>query len=457
MHQAKNSPPLQKSSRFAAVETLVRLDRTRYPVKPLFETVADECRLVGVERGLAMNLVYGVLRRRDYLRLLLGQLCRQPIDQLDPHVLHGLEIGLYQLFFLSRIPESAAVNETVNAVKAAGLKKHLLGFVNGVLRGAVRNRATLPAPDAPGPDGSPLLNHPRWLTDRWQKRFGKKEMERICAVNNTAPSLVLRVNTAHISVTDFTAELTRADIISTPGIHVPGSLVLPDYQGSVTSLPGFRRGWFQVQDEAAQLACWLLGPFDTPASYLDCCAGLGGKTSHILQLAAAGSRVVGIEPEPYRFRLLKENLQRLALPNTPVIHNTTLQDYGRTSRLQFDRVLVDAPCSGTGVIGRQPDIRWNRNAGDITAYSTTQLALLEEAAELVAQDGVLVYATCSIEEEENQAVIRQFLAGHPAFTPVPCLEVLPSTASSLVRGDDFAPLPTGTIDGFFAARLIRRH
>lgn len=450
-----NNSSLHNTSRFAAVETLIRLQRTKYPVKQLFDTVADECRLVGPERGLAMNLIYGVLRRREYLSLLIKQLCKQPIAKLDPAVFHALEIGLYQLFFLTRVPESAAVNETVKAAKAAGLRKHLQGFVNGVLRGAIRQRPDLPLPDGPGPDGNPILNHPRWLTERWRNQFGREEMERICSINTAEPALVLRVNTCQISSDDLTHQLQEADITCSAGIHVPDSLVLPGYQGPVTSIPGFRQGWFQVQDEAAQLATWLLGPFEEPASYLDCCAGLGGKTSHILQLAHPKSRIVAVEPEPHRFRLLKENLERLTLPAQPVLHNTSLQDYSRTSRLQFDRILIDAPCSGTGVIGRQPDIRWNRSESDIVSYSITQLELLNEAAELLAPGGALVYATCSIEDEENRLVIDKFLTDHPEFSISSCATLLPAGASGLMQGDYFAPHPTDTIDGFFAARLTK--
>jgi len=443
-----------RTSRFAAIETLLRLDRTRYPVKPLFDSVADECRIVGAERALAMNLIYGVLRRRHYLELLIDRLSSRQRDQLEPFVYQALLVGLYQLFCLDRIPESAAVNETVNALKAAGLKKHLHGFVNGVLRAATRQRETLPGPDGALAAGKPLLNHPAWLTERWRDRFGHDEMARICAVNNGEPSLTLRVNTLTTDRNRLLDRLHEAGIAAIPGPCAPDSLVLPGYQGSITALPGYGQGSFQVQDEAAQLAALLLGPFTSQMAYLDGCAGLGGKTSHILQLMAPGSRVVAVEPEPQRLRLLQENLDRLAPARQLTICRTSLQEYLRTSRLQFDRVLIDAPCSGTGVIGRHPDIRWNRQPDDLIGYQLEQLELLDTAAELVAPEGVLVYATCSIEIEENQQVVEKFLAAHPAFALTPCREFLPANAAGFLDGAFFAPRPTGVIDGFFAARFI---
>lgn len=446
----------QKTSRFASIETLLRLHRTRYPVKPLFDSVADECPLIGAERGLAMNLIYGVLRKRGYLDLLIGQLCNRPLDQLDPFVYHALSVGLYQLFCLDRIPESAAVNETVNAVKAAGLKKHLHGFVNGVLRSAVRKREVLPKPEGPLPSGTATLNHPDWLTDRWRDRYGKKEMERICAVNNLEPQLTLRVNTLITDRNHFTDRLKSSGFTALPGNYAPDSLILPDYQGSITALPGYAEGCFHVQDEAAQLAALLLGPFSRQAAYLDGCAGLGGKTSHIMQLMAPNSRVVAVEPEPQRLRLLQENLARLLPDGQLTICRTNLQEYSRTSRLQFDRVLIDAPCSGTGVVGRHPDIRWNRQPEDLNGYQLTQLDLLDKAAELVVPGGVVVYATCSIEVEENQQVVEQFLKNHPEFALSSCREYLPDAATVFLEDGFFAPRPTPTIDGFFAARLERK-
>jgi 16S rRNA (cytosine967-C5)-methyltransferase len=444
-------PP--KTARFAAIETLLRLQRTRYPVKPLLDTVAAECHLIGTDRNMAMNLMYGVLRHREYLDLLLASLCKRPIGQIDPHVYQALCVGLYQLFFLDRIPESAAVNETVNAMKASGLKPHLHGFVNGVLRAAIRRRDELPAPGNSGPSGEPLLNHPAWLTSRWQARFGREEMQRICASNNLEPLLVLRVNTLRISSDDYLRQLGDAGIAAHPGRYGPDSLQLPEYRGSITALPGYDQGFFQVQDEAAQLAVLLLGPFTEPVAYLDGCAGLGGKTSHIMQSMAAGSRVVAVEPEPQRYRLLQENISRLC-PDQPLsISRCSLQEYSRTSRLQFQRILIDAPCSGTGVIGRHPDIRWNRQPEDLSRYQQSQLELLDCAADLTAIDGILVYATCSLEPEENQQVIEQFLAEHRDFCRLDCGELLPEAARRLTEDGYFVPRPSSTIDGFFAARL----
>ncbi|MFV0436544.1 MAG: 16S rRNA (cytosine(967)-C(5))-methyltransferase RsmB [Desulfopila sp.] len=453
MHKA--SPPA-RTSRFAAIETLVRLERTRHPLKVLLETVAEQCRLPAMERRLAMKLAYGVLRQRQYLEFLLTRLCNRPIDQLDPVVRSALLVGLYQLFCLSRIPVSAAVNETVNAVKAMGLRQHLRGFVNGVLRGASRRRNTLPTPAGLLTAGHPVLNHPEWLTDRWLSHFGLSEMRRICASNNREPQLTLRVNSRRISRNSLAERLAQAGISAHPGSYAPDSLVLPDYQGMIPTLPGYTEGAFQIQDEAAQLATLLLGPFTQPLSCLDACAGVGGKTCHLLQLVDSASQVVALEPEPQRFVLLQKNIERLGSDSRLVVRNCRLQDLRHQDQRQFDRVLLDAPCSGTGVIGRQPDIRWNRQPADLGDYQRDQLALLDAAAALVAPDGLLVYTTCSIEPEENQEVVAAFLTAHPAFVLDPCRTHLPPAAAPLIDGSFFAPRPAPSIAGFFGARLWRR-
>ena len=447
------SPP---NGRYAAIETLNRLFRTRYPVTSLFEKVAEECRLPGAERRLAMNLVYGVLRHRLYLEGLLGRLSHHPLTKFDPFVRQALAVGLYQLFCLDRIPESAAVNETVKAIRTARLPKRLQGFVNGILREAIRQRAALPGPETPDPDGLKPLNHPEWLTSRWQQNFGREEMIRICLANNREPQLVLRTNTCHLDRDALMAMFRQQGLIAEPGHYAPDAVSLPGFQGSITSLPGYAEGYFQIQDEAAQLASLLLAPFTADGHYLDACAGLGGKTSHLLQLIAdSGGHLVALEPEFQRQRLFTENINRLFPGKSVSLVKDKLQAYRRICPTTFNGILVDAPCSGTGVIGRHPDIRWNRMAEELPRYQQDQLDLLVCAAELLQAGGLLVYATCSIEPEENQQVIARFLDQMPDFILTDCAAHLPQAARNFVRDGCFCPHPDQTIDGFFAARLQR--
>jgi 16S rRNA (cytosine967-C5)-methyltransferase len=239
------------------------------------------------------------------------------------------------------------------------------------------------------------------------------------------------------------------------------AVILPDFHGSITSIPGYTEGFFQVQDEAAQLATCLLGPFRSGAKYLDGCAGLGGKTSHLLQLAKQHDlQIHAVEPEPHRLKKLKENLARLFPGDSPVInpviHEENLQQFSLLhDSLFFDGILIDAPCSGTGVIGRHPDIRWNRLPEELVRYQQQQLELLSLAAGLLHRKGLLVYATCSLEPEENQQVVNEFLRTHEDFVLTDCSLHLPEPAHRFIENNFFAPRPSETIDGFFAARMQR--
>ena len=449
----KNS---NKNARFCAIETLTRLERSHHPVKPLLDAVSTQYLLSSADRGLTMNLAYGALRHRQHLDIMVQRLSRTPLQKLDPFIRFALHIGLYQLFFLDRIPESAAVNETVNAVRECALPKRLQGFVNGILREAIRQGRNLALPDPPTDDTGPVTNHPVWLTERWARQFGREEMLRICQTNNEEPLLVLRANTSRIQRDALRALFIENGINAKDGIYAPEALVLPDYQGAITNLPGFREGYFQPQDQAAQLAIHLLGPFIDKGAYLDGCAGLGTKTCHLLQLTRElDTMVTAIEPEPQRQRLFVENVAALSPSREPALQRTTLQEYCRTSRLQFSGVIIDAPCSGTGVTGRHPDIRWNRQPEELARYAQRQLELLDHAAGLVAPRGILVYATCSLEAEENREVVDTFLTDHPEFRLTDCRSQLPETAHGFVEENCFMPRPARDIDGFFAARLMR--
>ncbi len=404
-----------------------------------------------------MQLVYGVLRHRQYLDRILEILSKTPVRKLDPFVHQALAVGLYQLFFLERIPESAAVNEVVESCKAAKIPQRLHGFVNGILRQSIRQKKDLANKAHTDKTGDPILNHPEWLIRRWRQNFGIEETEKICQANTCEPTLVVRVNSSKIDRDEFCHALEEAGTPWRPGTYSPDAVILPDFHGSITTIPGYAEGFFQVQDEAAQLATCLLGPFRSGARYLDSCAGLGGKTSHLLQLAKQEElEIHAVEPEPHRLIKLKENIARLFPGYEPLIHEGDLQQFSSLhSDLFFDGILIDAPCSGTGVTGRHPDIRWNRRPEELLRYQQEQLALLSLSAQRLKPQGLLVYATCSLEPEENQHVVNEFLRAHQEFVLTDCSPYLPEAAHCFIENNFFVPRPSETIDGFFAARMQR--
>lgn len=414
---------------------------------------------------LAVALVYGVLRWQGYLDWLLAGHCRHPLAKMKAATLQALRIGLFQLLFLDRVPPSAAINETIEALRQRKQPKWLLGFVNGCLRNLARASESLPRPwSVPGGEIAPAelpfaaaCSHPAWLLDRWCQRYGPEATRELCRQNNTPAPLCLRANSEWTTPAELLATLHQAGIPAEAGKLAPEAVWLPEYHGKITALPGFHTGLFQVQDEIAQLIGHLLGPFKT-GRYLDGCAGLGGKTSHLAQLLPPGGAITAVEPDARRASLLQANLARLGLGKQVTIFNGTLAALASQEPEPYGAILLDAPCSGLGVIRRHPDIRWNRQPEELRRFPELQLALLLEAANLLTPRGYLVYATCSMEPEENEEVVAAFLAARPDFIVINCRHFLPAAASELVTAEGFCrSYPGGGIsDGFFAARLQRK-
>ena len=414
------------------------------------------CRhLAARDRRLAWNMVYGILRQRQYLDEIIGSVSSRPLQKLHADVLMALRLGVYQLCFLGRIPASAAVNETVQAFRNLGRPRWLVNFVNGVLRAAARSPRGRPAGTGEGKSDE-MLNHPGWLLKRWQKRWGTAVAREICLANNQPPVLTIRVNTGRITPVALQQRMEQAGYRADPGIYVDTALRLPQPHLHVPDLPGYHAGLFHVQDEAAQLATMLLALFAPAHHYLDGCGGVGGKSCQLAGLLAHGGRLTVLEPDRRRYGLLQANLGRLGLLSATRCLRCSLQEFATSSSCSFDGVLVDAPCSGTGVIRKHPDIRWNRHPKDLLVRQRYQLDLLAAAAPLVRYGGILVYATCSLEEEENDQVISRFLAAHPEFHQTSCAPWLPAPARSLVDASGFfRPLPQQQISGFFACRMVR--
>ena len=438
------------NTRAIAMDVLLAWQESQEPLDLVLE---QECARAALgdprDRHFLMALVYGVVRWQGYLDGIIADFSSHPLTKMKPLTLAALRVGLQQLLFMDRVPESAAINETVRALKEARQPKWLTGFVNALLRTAARRRKTLPPADA----AAAVRSHPEWLVARWLALYGRERMQAICAANNREAGLCLRVNTKRISVPQYLEVLASHGIAATPGAYAPAALRLPDdFRGGIAELPGYGQGYFQVQDEAAQLACHLLAPF-APGACLDGCAGLGGKTVQLAWLLPEGTRLVAVEPNARRLALLRENLARLGEEGVELVAST-LEEYAAGCRERFSAILIDAPCSGLGVIRRQPDIRWQRSLAILERNRERQGALLAAAAPLLAPGGVLVYATCSIEPMENEEVVARFLQEQPGFSLTDAREYLPSKAQAL--GDEtgfFRTTPEQGLDGFFAARL----
>ena len=391
----------------------------------------------------------------------------RPLSAITPAALDLLRAATYQLLFLDRIPAHAAVADTVELAREAGVGQ-AAGFVNAVLRRLSDDRRPRSLPAAPeqvlrGADRgarrraaldylATTLSHPRWLVERWLDRHGLPAAEAWAQFNNAPAPVTLRANLARNSVAELQEVLAAQGVRTSTTKLAPHGLVVVD--GDLPSAPAAGEGRFLLQEEASQLIVELANPAEK-SRVLDLCAAPGGKTVGLAERAGPGSLVVACDYRPGRIALLERFLARMQPRRVPMVR------LDATAPLPFDRVfdcvLVDVPCSGLGALRRDPDIRWRRTPGDLPGLAAIQFTMLRRASETVRPGGRLVYATCSSEPEENEEVVERFRAGHPEFDLI-----APGSSSGPMRVADrngylrTLPFRHG-VEAFFGAVLLRRH
>jgi 16S rRNA (cytosine967-C5)-methyltransferase len=410
-------------------------------------------RLDARDSAFLLELVYGVLRNQALLDWKLNRFSAKPVDTTDAWTRNILRLGAYQMLFLDRVPVSAAVNTAVDLAKEHG-RKH--GYVNGLLRGLDRNRGAITDPDPRNTvlRLSTLYSHPAWLVKRWVSRFGTETTEALLRANNQSALLTIRTNVLKTTRAALRAALEAEGVQVSETICSPVGLNIISSPGWLRTLQAYRDGLFMVQDQAAQLISLLLAP-QPGETILDACAAPGGKATHLAELMQNQGRVVALELDASRITKIRENSRRLG---TTII--SPLQ--GNASNYHegvFDRILIDAPCSGLGVLRRHPDGRWNKSEQTVNDHTVLQRRLLDNCSVLVKPGGTLVYATCTTEPEENEDVISAFLSDTRGMfmmdDPRPSL---PEPARSLIDGKGFfRTYPQAPeMDGFFGSRMVKR-
>lgn len=421
------------SPRDLAYDILLRWSEQAIPATQRLEERLDADSVRGSDRALAMELVYGVIRRRATLDALLQSHVQRSLEKVETGALTLLRLGLYQLVFLSGTPAYAAVNETAELAKRLG-RPQWTGFVNGVLRSAGR-ALTDETGDGPAANAVPLadgryrllrgnvfpnpaldmagyfaaaFSFPHWLVVRWQRRIRPAELLRLGFWFNAPPRLSLRINFVRTTRDAFLAKLAEAGIAASASEH-PDAVRL-EQSARVVDLPGFAEGWFTVQDESAMWAATLLDP-QPGARVLDLCAAPGGKSTHLAALMRNTGSVVAADVDPHRLKLVDETSRRwgLSIVETAVVR----RDSSDLPAGPFDAILMDVPCSNTGVLGKRPEARWRLRPEDLAELVALQRQLFDAALSRLRPGGRLVYSTCSIEPEENLGLIEELLKEHP--------------------------------------------
>lgn len=408
------------------------------------------------DRALFNALVYGVLRWRGRLDWMIGQFSKTPLHRIDRPVLNILRLGAFQIAFLDRVPVSAAVHTSVELVKSISAP-WVVRFANAVLRNLARGHTSLSMPE---PKTDPVRaisvekSFPEWLIKRWLNRFGYDETAALCDAVNAIPPITVRTQTLRTDRNTLMASLRDHAVRVETSLYAPDGIDVWTLKQPLQALKPFHDGWFQVQDAAAQLVSLFVDP-KPGESILDACAGLGGKTGHLAQLMNGTGTVEAADRDWGKLDRLTSEMKRLAIACVkPVPHDW--RD-GPTDRGPFDRVLLDAPCSGLGVLRRNPDAKWTVSESGLKKHQKRQRRFLSHAAAGVRPGGLLVYAVCSTETEETGAVVDRFLQEHSDFSIDRAPGRIAGKACRTLTPEGYLlTLPhRHGMDGFFAARLRR--
>jgi 16S rRNA (cytosine967-C5)-methyltransferase len=438
-----------------------RVDRVRAFADLSLHHALAQSDLAGVDRGLATELVYGALRWRGRIDFMLGHALDRKLSSLEPMVANTLRIGAYQILFSDRIPASAAVDESVRCARALGAER-ATGLVNAVLRRLARDYVGIPVPaleDDPLEHLVHALSMPEWIARRWLEIFDPADAAALVRASNQPPPVTIRANRLRISREALLASLDRDRFSDAEACAlVPDGIVL-GRRGDPGRDPAFLEGKYTVQDEAAQAVVELLDP-QPGEQVLDTCAAPGTKTTAIAERVGAHGSVLALDRHARRLQLVTRDARRLELPWIETVERDAsepLDDLlaARGGR-RFDRVLVDVPCSGLGSLRRNPDARWRIRASDVESLVRVQSQILKQAAAATRVGGTLVYSTCTILPDENEAIVTDFLSEHPEFRQAP-RETLPVGLDAALTPEGWLrclPHIHGT-DGFFGARLER--
>ncbi|MCX8129009.1 MAG: 16S rRNA (cytosine(967)-C(5))-methyltransferase RsmB [Clostridia bacterium] len=416
----------------------------------------ESAEIRSIDRSFITELVYGTLKWKLSIDWIIEQFSSVKLKKISPWILNILRLGVYQLMYTDKIPESAACNESVTLSKRFG---HAASsrYVNGVLRNIARNKKSINYPD-PEKDKIKYLavrySHPEWLVDEWLNLFGAEFTESLLVSNNSVPDLTVRVNTLKVSKEQLLEGLKNEGMECQNGKYADEAVIINN-PSALTRLETFSNGWFQVQDESSMLVGKILDP--KPGELvMDVCSAPGGKSTHIAELMQNKGVIVSRDIHEHKIKMISDAARRLGIEiiKADIFDASELDS---TYVEKADRVLVDAPCTGLGIIRRKPDIKWARNLGDTKEIVKLQEKILDVSSQYVKPGGALVYSTCTIVPEENEHMVKSFLKKNDKFALADIADLLPDKLRKPDSNKGFVQLYPNVdgIDGFFIAKLVR--
>ena len=444
----------KKGVRDIALDILESVEKNQSYSNLLLNNLIKKHQLSAVDSGLLTEISYGTIQRKMTLDYYLQPYIKNP-KKTQSWVINLLRLSVYQMVYLDKVPDHAIIFEAVEISKKRG-HKGTQSMVNGVLRNIQRNGvASFEDIKDERERLSIEVSHPAWLINRWVEQYGYEKTKEMCEINLTAPLQTGRVNLKQISRSELISILTEEGYDVEASEFMPESII--SYRGNLAHSESYKLGYLSIQDESSMLVAHALGAHDND-SVLDCCAAPGGKSMHIAEGLTTG-QVYALDLHEHKVKLIKEQAERLKLRNnvkTLVLDSRHVQEH--FNKEGFDRILIDAPCSGLGVMRRKPDVKYTKTNNDIMKLSNIQKQLLEAAAPLLKQGGQLVYSTCTVDKAENDKVAAAFLEKHPEFESDATLsDRMPESVQPFVEGHTLQVFPQYfSSDGFFIASFRKK-
>lgn len=442
------------NSRILAYQILLHLDRKAAHPDRLIRTVLDRhSQMDERDRALLTELVYGVVRWQGRLDWHIDRLSRVRPEKIAGPVRVLLRLALYQMLFLDRVPDHAAVNETVQIAKT-GQPPHVVGFINALLREAARKGGDWdwpPAEKAPAEHIAVMASQPLWFVRKCIGEIGVEETRLLSEAGNRIAPAVFRVNTLKATRSHVIESLREEEMEPVPSTYLLHAVRVEHVRRDITRSAAHREGWIQAQDEASQLVSHIVAPA-RGERILDLCSGFGVKSTHLAIFMENEGEILSVDKSAWKLQELEKNARRQSVTIIRTLAEDILQLRPEAVG-HFDRVLLDAPCTGFGAVRRNPDIKWNRHPKDPFRLSRVQKELLAHASRFLRPGGILVYATCTVFSDENEMVAEHFSSGHPGFRLERAADRLPPSCAAMTSGAYFRSWPhKHDVDGFFAAR-----
>lgn len=445
---------MSKNAREVALDILEQIEKNQAYSNLLLNQMIEKHKLKTEDIGLLTEIVYGTVQRKLTLDYFLQPFLKKQ-KKLELWVISLLRLSLYQMVYLDRVPERAAIHEAVEIAKKRG-HRGISGLVNGVLRSIQREGIpSFTEIKDPLERLAIEMSYPLWLIKKWVAQYGLEMTREICESSLVPPHISARVNRKKTTIEEAILLLEKENVAADKGVLSDDAISVS--KGNVARTNVFRDGYVTIQDESSMLVARALAPVNNDL-VLDSCAAPGGKTTHIAELLGADGKVISVDIHPHKVKLIEDQVERLGLSNVETFVSDSRKLGEHFKPETFDRILVDAPCSGFGVIRRKPDIKYSKNNDDIVKLAEIQVSILNTVANLLKNQGTLIYSTCTIDQEENSEVVNKFLAINKEFKLDETLKKrVPERLQPFVKDGQVQILPNyfGT-DGFFIASFRKQ-